>query len=208
MLPIKPIEQIIIALEMNAGHNTIMYFKNTPGVQKADVEELSEWVKTIQIKSIVPLNLFFIPFSSGRYAIGRVTPNCNENPETLPERYNIFVQVMVVTPGTLLAYGNNPILVYQAALHSGTLHQILPHDNKISTIHLGNSPKWIDKSILLGLSVNPGIRAITFLMETILTHPQTLFIGDTQPFFVILALFNLLPIHSRVKLTFANSIFP
>ena len=52
MLPIKPIEQIIIALEMNAGHNTIIYFKNTPGVQKADVEELSEWVKTIQIKLI------------------------------------------------------------------------------------------------------------------------------------------------------------
>ena len=182
---------------------------SSEGVLPIDLAEILEGAK----KFCVPqdghfelLNLFFHHLPSGRYAVGRLIPAFGERQKGFRVK-SFYLHYMIVTPGTFLRFGNNPILLYQEILSNGQFPFITKPGETAEPILLDRPKKWFDIPLLKGMRAYPGAVPLAKLTETVLHSLCTVVSGGQQSLYVISALFNFFPIRFRPELTFTSGLF-
>ena len=208
----KPIQQVILAVVADKTNWRCGVVGSTDSVNPVDLQELVDWFSDKTPDSAFRFevtNLFFHPLPSGNYTIGRMIPQTGSLFSFLNNQRSFYVQHLIVSPETLLLYANNPITLFQKIHSHGAVQLFHKPPKTISPIVLPKpsaSIPLVDQRLMNELSVNPGPKALSILLQATLDSVCTFFTGGPATIRVISGLFNMFPISWRPELTFSTEL--
>lgn len=202
------VELIKISLKKSdAATQTIVEGKSA-GILQSDLEEILRRAASVQLPDsgrINILNLYFHHLPSNACLIARMVPIMNEQgTQTIPDA--ACLQCLVVSSQALADFGNNPVVLYQTILNSGSLVAFLSKEPLLEPILLRQKNATFDWELVRGLAINPGRHSLVILLESVLDAIETSFSGHVSGVHLLAGLFNLLPVAWRPELTFATGI--
>jgi len=187
-----------------AGYQVVA---TSPGVSEADARELAVWGPSHNAliepsPSAVSYN--FHPLSGGSYCVGRTTSAGWEYSRRGGAR--IYTQCLIVPPGTLARFANNPFSLLRAALAAGVLrlHDKVPE--RLEPLRLAGRAAVVDQALLARLCANPGPDWLASLVQAALTSPTVAVTAGPSAEHLIAGLVNCLPPECRLQFAFSTGL--
>ena len=204
----QPVEQIFLQVHLHAGHWTAQVMAATQSVRHADLDEVAGWFagsgRELALRCD-PFNLFFHPLPSGFHALGVIYSD-QRNLFSLFQQQVYHVRVLLVTPESLLKFGNHPVVMFESLRHQIPFTAQLPEP--LTPLLPAAVPLHVDFSLLEKLTNRLGAMALAQLMQSLFNAESTLFTSRSVfALSVVSVLFDLLPIPYRPELTFSSDFF-
>ncbi len=187
-----------------AGYQVVA---TSPGVSEADAREITVWGPSHNAllepgPGAVSYN--FHPLSSGSYCVSRTTSAGREYSGRGGAR--IYTQCLIVPPGTLARFANNPFALLRAALAAGVLllHDRVPE--RLEPFRLAGRAAVVDQALLARLCANPGPDWLASLVQVALTSATVAVTAGPSAEHLIAGLINCLPPECRPQFSFSTGL--
>ena len=205
----KPVEQIHLIVRTASGSRTVKIAVRSDGVSFCDVEEITAWFSEDTAKNQIQTcrtSLFFHPLPSGCFAFGKIIPfesgGTQKRPALMPHismKGTFQVLVSIISPETLLSYGNNPFLLEEKWQHERAVGLRPP-------VVFPKNIELFDNVSVKNICASFGayktaeiIQHVSDNVSLLLTLPKTI-----PPLAFLKALFSLLPLRFRTELSFST----
>lgn len=216
----RPIEQLLLTFFTDRPENRIEPVRKTNGVLAIELDEALRWGESFRPnlnERFEPMNLFFHPLPSGRFALGRLLPSRRVNAEPLRgDRNNsrkhasdtppFLIHYLIVGAEELYRFGNNPVALHLATIARPEIAATLFRQAPPEPIALDTDGSFFDPDAIRSVCAQPGIDATVALTASVVAAASTLFTGAVAPLHLICAVLNLLPIDYRPEVSFASDL--
>jgi len=187
-----------------AGYQVVA---TSPGVSDADAREIAVWGPShnaLLEPSPSAISYNFHPLSGGSYCVSRTTSAGREYSSRGGAR--IYTQCLIVPPGTLARFANNPFSLLRAALAAGVLllHDEVPE--RLEPFRLAGRAAVVDQALLARLCANPGPDWLASLVQAALTSATVAVTAGPSAEHLIAGLINCLPPECRPQFSFSTGL--
>ena len=200
------IEQAVFTSAKTERAQGYQLLSRSPNLTEADAREISLWAPSHgslleQAASTGSSNFFTL--ASGSYCVSRTT---KAGAEYSGRGETIYTQFLIVPPGVMLRFANNPFAILRAAAANGTLcvHESVP--TSLEPLQLGGRSPVVDLSLMAQLARDPGPAAMATLVQTALACDQVAIFSHTACELLIAGLFNTLPVECRTVFSFSTGL--
>ncbi len=177
------------------------------GLTDADARELTTWGPShdsLADAKPAAQSVNWFPLSSGSYCVSRTVTAGQEYSGR--GGWRVFTTCLVVPPADLLRFANNPFAIVRAALAAGNLDvpEVLPR--WLESLTLGGRAARVDPTILHRLAARVPTDATVQIIAKAFEHRQLIVCTSVDPELLVAGLFNTLPVHRRVELSFSTGL--
>ena len=121
-------------------------------------------------------------------------------------RHRVFTHCLIVPPGALLRFGNNPFALIQAVTEQGLWQNHCVPGGWLEPLELTGGATAVDETLLGELAVDPGPESVAALVQAARDAVCLAVAGSGQPAHVIAGLFSCLPPECRLELSFSTGL--
>lgn len=203
------IEQILLSVSSNPEKKKIEPVRKTDGVLAIELDEELLWAESLRINAdghFAPMNLFFHPLPSGRFALGRALPGKTPHRGTNGD-VSFLIHSLIIDAERLYLFGNNPVALHLAAIARPEISTALFRSQSPEPTTLDADGSFFDPRALQAASIQPGIEPVAALCASVVADCCTLFSETQTPLHLISAILNLLPIDCRTEVSFASELY-
>lgn len=202
------IEQLLLSVSSNQGEKKIEPFRKTGGILPIELDEELLWAESLRVNAdgrSEPMNLFFHPLPSGRFALGRTVSEKNPQKRT-NSAFSFLIHTLVIDAEQLCLFGNNPVALHLAAIARPEISAALFRSAPPEPAALDADGSFFDPRTLRAAALQPGTEPVAALCASVIADCCTLFTGTGMPLHMISAVLNLLPIDCRTEVSFASEL--
>ena len=197
------VEQAVFSVTLKTPVNVVALEQKTDGVSDEGLQmaRLLAARATLFNDRYDSCNLFAFFYSRDSVLIGRLTPQ-----DKRPEGGRYYLECLFLSFELFVSAGADPLTLYQQSLNTTRFAWYRP-GTVLQSFSLGQDVEPMNVSTLNDAVLNPGLRALSLLAQSVLEETQTFFISRQRALTLISALFNVLPIQARGNMNFAVGLY-
>lgn len=201
------IEQAIFTSTQSSRMEGYQLAVHSSGIAGADLRELTVWGPSHDSllesgEDAVSIN--FHPLPSGAFCVSKTTPAGREYSGRSGPK--IYTQCLIVPPGVLARFANNPFALLNAAFAQGSLKVYDPLPRQLEPFRLAGKTAATDQALLALLSSDPGAAWLGALVEAAIGATTLGLIAHNQGPRLIAGIINCLPVECRTAFSFCTGL--
>ncbi len=198
------VEQIVVAVKLTPAQNEVSLEQATLLYATEDVEEVLSRARRVKLFNgrYEPSNFFSFPLPSGDSAIGRLIPQRGKPIDS----GEFFLQCLVVSSEVFYNCGADPIRLVLHALNTTYFSAYCP-GRELKRFSLEEPLACANLGEVRRTSKKIGSHTLAVLIQALLQYEQTYFVADYHASLIVSNVFSLLPVFSRLALSFSVGLF-
>jgi len=201
------IEQTVYTSARTGRGNGYQSLATSPGLSSGDVRELTKWGPdgdALLEPGPFARSINFHRLGSGAYCVSRTVPVATERDGR--ERRHAHTQFLVVPPGVLVRFANDPFHLLQAVNDLGLLHSPGDTEPHLRPLVVAKDAAPVDRRWLDWLLSEPAPHRLVALVEAALSSPALGLLGHVGNELIFATLLNLLPMECRTEFSFSTGL--
>lgn len=203
----EPIEQAIFTsaeTEQASGYQVIAA---SDGLEESELREIAAWGPShgsLLSEGPEATSLNFHRLHSGRFCASRTV---HAGPEYSRRRgLRVYTQCLIVPPGVLARFANNPFALLRAALANGTLrvHEEIPR--RLGACTLSGRAAAVDTALVARLCSSLGAEWLATLLQAAVDSMTIAVRGGPPPEALFAGILNCLPPPCRTEFSFSTGL--
>ncbi len=177
------------------------------GLTEPDAHELALWGPShdsLLERSGDPTSTNFHQLASGSYCVSRTTLAGAEFSGRGGAR--VYTHFLIVPPGVLARFGNNPFAILRAAMATGALGPRDEFAGELPQLRLAGRAPAVDLAMLARLACDPGPTAMATLVQSVLSADRVALASRLPTEQLLAGLFSVLPVECRTELSFSTGL--
>ena len=202
----QAVEQAIFALLATDRTAEYQVVAKSPGVCDADARELAVWGPkhdSMLVAGPEAESLNFHPLPSGAHCIS-LTSWVDWNSSGMGQ--SVSTRCLIVSPETLVRFGNNPFALLCAASANGAWRAGGMRGTKLDPLEIAGGAASVDQALLAQLVADPGPENMGALVQSACDATCLAVCGARRPAQLIAGLFNCLPPECRLEFSFSTGL--
>lgn len=203
----EPIEQAIFTSAETQRAGGYQVIAVSDGLEDSELREIAAWGPShgsLLSEGPEAASLNFHRLHSGRYCASRTV---HAGPEySARGGLRVYTHCLIVPPGVLARFANNPFALLRAALANGTLrvHEEIPR--RLSACTLSGRAAAVDTALLARLCSSPGAPWLATLLQAALDSVTLAVRGGPAPEALFAGILNCLPPPCRTEFSFSTGL--
>ncbi len=203
----EPIEQAIFTSAETDAACGYQVIAASGGLEESELREIAAWGPShgaLLSEGPEAASLNFHRLHSGRYCASRTV---HAGPEySARGGLRVYTQCLIVPPGVLARFANNPFALLRAALANGTLRVYEEIPRRLSACTLTGRAAAVDTALLARLCSTPGAPWLAALLQAALDSVTIAVRGGPAPEALFAGILNCLPPACRIEFSFSTGL--
>ena len=202
--PSTTVEQAVFSVTLRSPVNVVALEQKTDGV----TDEGLQTARLLAARAALfndryeSRNLFAFFYSRDSVLLGRLTPQ--EKPS---EEGSYYLECLFLSFELFVALGADPLTLYQQSLNTSRFALYRSDKTVLQPFSLEQDADLVNVASLNDAVLNPGLRALSLLAQSVLEETQTFFVSRQNSLTLISALFSVMPIQARGNMNFAVGLY-